>query len=72
MRGVIIRTGAATQKAVVQVSNNGTTWTTVCTYSTPAETLSGAVTLKLTAECGSTNNNISQEFMTVSWHPNNT
>jgi len=72
MRGKIIQTGAATQKAVVQVSTNMSAWTTLCTYSTPAATLSGAVTLKLTAECGSTNNNISQEFMTVQWHPNNT
>lgn len=60
----VIRTGAATQKCSGKLEvGNGTTYPFVA-YVTAAETLSGAVTLKLTGEATSTND-IVQETLTV-------
>lgn len=64
VEGLIIRTGSATQKAIVW----GRLGTTVFApdYTTPAETLTGAVTLKLTGEATS-NNDVVQEIMIVEY-----
>lgn len=52
VHGTIIRTGAATQKATVEATIGGTLLSavnsTITQYTTPAETLSGAVTFKCT------------------------
>lgn len=63
-QGKIIRTGAATQKAICTFESATTLLTQIADYTTPAETLSGAVTLKATGEATS-NNDIVQEFLTV-------
>lgn len=64
--GKIIRTGATTQKCMVWMNTNNGTLASYADYSTATETLSGAVTLKLTGEA-TTDNDIVQEIMTVSW-----
>ena len=50
--GYIVRTGAATQKAAFRIVTSAMTLWTFVTYSTPAETLSGAVTFRITGESG--------------------
>lgn len=62
--GKIIRTGATTQKAICTFSSATTLLTQIADYTTPGETLSGAVTLKATGEATS-NNDIVQEYLTV-------
>lgn len=69
--GQVIRTGATTQKCFVTMNTNNATLASYADYATAAETLSGAVTLKLTAEAVS-NDDVVQETMTVDWMPNNT
>lgn len=66
----IYRTGAATQKAIVKISTSGG-FTATVVKTTPAETLSGAVTLKATGEATSDNDAV-QESMIVWWEPVNT
>lgn len=63
-QGKIIRTGAATQKAICTFTTASTLLTQLTDYTTPAETLSGAVTLKATGEATS-NNDVVQEFLTI-------
>jgi len=66
LRGQIIRTGAATQKCVVTFTNSSAVLTSTTTYSTAAETLSGAITMKLTV--GGTNaNDTVAEFYKEKW-----
>jgi hypothetical protein len=67
--GRIIRTGAATQKALVSLTTNNASLAAYASYATATETLSGAVTLKLTGEAVS-DNDIVQELMTVCFEPN--
>ena len=67
--GTIIRTGAATQKAYCNFVSGSTLLSSTADYTTPAETLSGAVTLKATGEATS-NNDITQELNIVEFHPN--
>lgn len=62
--GKIIRTGATTQKAICTFSSATTLLTQIADYTTPGETLSGAITLKATGEATS-NNDIVQEFLVV-------
>ena len=62
--GLVIRTGATTQKCVTRFSCTDAALPTATDYTTAAETLSGAVTLKLTGEATS-NNDIVQEVMIV-------
>jgi len=66
LEGEIIRTGATTQKCNANLSTNNATLASYVGYSTAAETLSGAVTLKLTGEAVA-NDDIVQETMTVSF-----
>ena len=65
----VIRTGATTQKASVQFASSNTLLTSSALYSTPAETLSSAVTIKCTGEATS-NNDIVQELFTCKKYPN--
>lgn len=67
VRGRIVRTGAATQKVVFDSSIAAT----VPVVSTAAETLSGAVVLKMTGTC-SVASQILQEGMIISWQDSNT
>lgn len=72
IRGTIVRTGATTQIATTTFSNTAVTplfATGASKYSAPAETLSGAVTLKCTGE-GVASDDISQKFLRVEWKPN--
>lgn len=66
--GRLIRTGAATQKAIVTFVSSDTTVTGIVNYTTPAETLSGAVTLRVTGQATATND-IVGEFWKGSWQP---
>lgn len=71
VKGKVIRTGAATQKVFAELKvGNGTTYPFV-SVTTAAETLSGAVTFKLTGDATATND-IIQQFMTLKWQPANT
>lgn len=66
IQGQIIRTGAATQKCIVSISTNNATIPSSSDYTTAAETLSGAITLKLTGEAVS-DNDIVEELLRVGW-----
>lgn len=65
---MIIRTGAATQKATCTLNTSLALLTTTTDYQTPAETLSGAVTLKMTGEAVLTND-IVEELSSVEYMP---
>lgn len=64
IKGMIVRTGAATQKCMVEMNTNNATLASYADYATAAETLSGASTLKLTGEAVS-NDDIVQELFIV-------
>lgn len=71
IKGRIVRTGATTQRADVSWTTSSATYAYGSEYSTPAETLSGNVTLKATGTVGggSSNDEIVQHMMTVRYHP---
>lgn len=69
--GEIFRTGAATQKAIVKIVTDNSTFGSSVNYATATRTLSSANTLKLTGE-GVADNDIVQEVFTVAWEPANT
>lgn len=76
--GKIIRTGAATQEATCEITVGGTLLSavnsTITSQSNPAETLSGAVTFKVTGEDTGgvpADNKVVQKAMVIRWHPNN-
>ena len=54
-RAKVFRTGAATQKATVTATASGNAITSAHTYTTPAETLSGNVIIKVTGQNGTAN-----------------
>lgn len=65
IQAVVVRTGAATQKAFgtqFESGNGGQT-----TYTTPAETLSGAIDVKLTGQSGTASSDVVGEIFTVEW-----
>jgi hypothetical protein len=64
IRAVIFRTGAATQKCYVTVTEGGSTYAGAFNYVTSAQTLSSAVTVKVTGT-GVSNNDIVQETFKV-------
>jgi hypothetical protein len=70
IEAVIIRTGAATQDYEMHCINDVASPGTM-SISTAAETLSGAVTLKLTGQ-GTSTNDIKQEGMKIWWDDANT
>jgi len=69
VRGRVIRTGATTQKATVQlVDGGGSNIDTEVTL--PTETLSGSVVLKLTGQ-GTNDDDIIQKDFIIKWYPHN-
>lgn len=66
IRGAVIRTGAATQKATVTFECSDAALRASTDYTTPAETLSGAVTMKLTVN-GTNANDTVAELYKESW-----
>lgn len=64
--GSIIRTGATSQKAIVSYFSSDATLLETTSYTTPGETLSGAVTLKVTGQATS-NNDIVGEMWKGQW-----
>jgi hypothetical protein len=70
---IIVRTGAATQRASCKLFMNvtGVTTTTIVDYTTPTETLSSSVVIKLTGE-GVDSNDISSTIFRIKYEPNDT
>jgi hypothetical protein len=68
VRGSIIRTGASTQKAIVQFESSSTVLSASASFTSPGETLSGAVTLKVTGQ-GTASNDIVGEIWKGLWQP---
>lgn len=66
----IVRTGATTQRVIAKSVSTSTLFTDDATYTTPGETLSGAVTIKCTGEATS-NDDVQQTIMINKWFPNN-
>lgn len=64
----IIRTGAATQKAIARFTSDNTSLDESCDYTTPAETLSGAITILVTGEATS-NNDVVGEMFSIEFKP---
>jgi hypothetical protein len=64
--GRVIRTGAATQKCYVSMTTTGATLGAYSGYATAAETLSGAVTLKITGTATGASD-IVAEVESVDW-----
>lgn len=64
VRATVVRTGAATQEAIGQASTSDTSAPLFVDQTTPAETLSGAVTVKCTGE-GTADSDIMQEGLVV-------
>mgnify|MGYP000524408399 FL=1 len=70
--GECYRTGAATQKCHSLLSDNSSTTNAAkADYATATETLSGALTVKLTGE-GTGTNDVVEEIFKVGWMPANT
>lgn len=69
LEGQIIRTGAATQKVVCQILTSGTTTLfSPVSFTSPTETLSGAVTLKVTG-AGTNASDVVGELFAGLWLP---
>ena len=64
---IVIRTGAATQEAFAELTQGGTVTLSDVEQSNPAETLSGAVTIKCTGTA-TANDDIVQEGMVVEFY----
>lgn len=62
MTGKIIRTGAATQKATVMFTTSNSALVATTDYTTPTETLSGAVTMKLTVNGTNANDTVAELY----------
>lgn len=65
----VVRTGATTQDAIATIIASGSVGDDA-TFTTPAETLSSAVTIKCTAT-GGASSDITQEGLIVKWYPAN-
>jgi hypothetical protein len=68
VQGQIIRTGAATQKSTVSLLSSDAAVADFPDLTTPAETLSGTVVLKLTGEA-TADNDVVEETLTVRFLP---
>jgi len=66
IRGKVFRTGAATQKAIASAATSNALLVASADYTTPAETLSGAITIKCTGEA-TANDDIVQEGLLVKY-----
>lgn len=64
IRATVVRTGAATQQCFATLVTDNATLTDIAKYTTAAETLANAITLKCTGEATS-DNDISQKGMKV-------
>jgi hypothetical protein len=73
IRGKVIRTGATAQIAVAAIdTNSAAVLGAFNTYTTPAETLANAITLKFTGQAGTANaNDIVQTGLVVEWKSSN-
>ncbi len=69
IEGLIIRISGGTQKAITTLHSNNATLNQSCDYVTASETLTNALTLKLTGEAVS-NNDIVQEIFVIDWGSN--
>jgi hypothetical protein len=65
IKSKIYRTGAATQRAVTSVSESGTAITGLVSYTTPTETLSGTVVIRLTGQNSNDGTRITQRMFEV-------
>lgn len=70
VKGTIVRTGATTQRCNVHVVTSSATYAYTSEYTTPSETLSGAIILKFTGTATS-DNDIVQHMMWVKYFPGN-
>lgn len=70
-RGFVVRTGAATQDIFISYNLSEVVGASE-RFTTAAETLSSAVTLKFTGQSSAASNDIKQEFVSVLWHDANT
>lgn len=68
IEGVVMRTGAATQKCIVKISTSSATLVSTADYATAAETLSSPVTLKVTG-AGTNANDVVGEVWKVKFLP---
>lgn len=68
LRGTIIRTGAATQKAAISMNTSAAALMAYCDYTAPTETLANALTLKLTINA-TLANDVVAEFYKEKWFP---
>lgn len=68
LEGQIIRTGAATQKAICSLSTSSGTLSAYADYSTPGETLTGAIALTTTGEA-TNDNDVVEEMFSVRFVP---
>lgn len=70
IKASIIRTGAATQIACAEYFGDVTKVSNTVLYTTPTETLSGAITIKCTGQAGAANaNDIVQQYLKVKFMP---
>lgn len=67
IRGVIMRTGATTQKSTCSIITSDAALVATTNYQTPGETLSGAVALRITGQ-GTANNDIVGELLKGYWN----
>ena len=68
VEGQIIRTGAATQKAMAKLNTSFATLAAYADFTSPTETLSGAVTLRVSGY-GTNANDVVGEFWKGAWEP---
>ena len=66
IEGWVIRTGATTQKAVVSIQTSDAALVSTVNYSAPGETLSGAVTLRVTG-IGTNASDVVGEMWKIAW-----
>lgn len=63
IKGMIVRTGATTQKCMVEMNTNNATLAAYADYSTASETLSSASTLKITGEAVTDNDIMTEMYL---------
>lgn len=68
LKGLIVRTGAATQKVIVSFDSSFSSLNSTATYTAATETLANALTLKLTVNGTNANDTVGQ-FYKEKWFP---
>lgn len=66
----VYRTGAATQKAIADILSDNALVTDLANYTTPTETLSGTIAIRVTGEATNDNDIVIETFH-VKFYPNN-